>query len=104
MNNSKFKLNKSNLIQFTAIISTLVINLVSYPFLPDKVGIQVNASGISNSAPKLLYLSISFLAISLLAYLGSKPIGQKKNQYTGVAILLVFFNLITIILNIIFLT
>ncbi len=102
MNNSKFKLDKSNSIQFTTIISTLVINLISYPLLPDKVGIQVNTSGISNSAPKLLYLCLSFLAISILAYLGSKPIGQKKNQYTGTAILLAIFNLITIMLNIVF--
>lgn len=104
MNNSNFKLNKSNSVQAISIISTLAINLISYFFLPDKVGIQVNTTGISNSAPKLLYLSLSFLAISLFAYLGSKPIGQKKNQYTGIAILLAIFNLITIILNIIFLT
>ena len=104
MNNSKFKLNKSNAIQFTTIISTLIVNLISYPILPNKIGIQENSTGISNTAPKLLYLCLSFLAISILAYFGSKPIGQNKNQYTVIAILLASFNLITIILNIIFLT
>lgn len=103
MNKSNFKLDKSNLIQSIAIISTLIINVLSYPFLPDNVGIQVNTSGVSNAAPKLMYLSISFIVISILAYFGSKPIGQKKNQYTGIAILLAILNLFTIILNIIFL-
>lgn len=94
---------KANIIQMTACISTLIINLIAYSFLPDKVGIQINSSGVSNSAPKLLYLFISFLVITLFSYLGSKPIGSKKNQYTAIAIFLSLLNVLTIILNIMFL-
>lgn len=104
MNHPNFKLDKSNMVQGITVIITLIINAISYYFLPSRIGIQINSSGISNSAPKLLYLCISFLVIALLSYWGTKPIGSKKNQYTIIAIFLAFLNMFTIILNLIFLS
>ncbi|GEM_PF-3767506 len=104
MDNKVSKINKSNVLQLSICAITLILNSVAYFFLPGQVGIQVNGGGVSNSAPKLIYLTVSFLVIALLCYFGSKPVGYRKNQYTGIAIFLSIMNVLTIILNLIFLT
>lgn len=93
--------NKINLKGFIPAVITLIINSIAYFFLPARVAIQFNNSGVSNSAGKGLYLVLILLAITLFSYLGSKTYSPSKiNRYTGISIFLVLLNIFTIVINI----
>lgn len=93
--------NKVNLKGFIPALITLIINMVAYFFLPARVAIQFNSSGVSNSAGKGLYLILILLVITLFSYLGSKTYSPSKiNRYTGISIFLLLVNIVTILINI----
>lgn len=46
---------------------TLVINVVAFPYLPDRVGMQLGAGGLQSYIPKVFYV---VLAPAVLAFVG----------------------------------
>lgn len=85
---------------FTIIV--LLVNAVSFPFLPDKIAIQWNFSGkVSNLVPKLAF-AIGAPIIIFLLNLIYKDNEKKKVQLVIVNIILIVLCIVTILLNLLF--
>lgn len=75
-----------------------ITNIGFYPFLPARLAIQFNTSGISNTAPKpiaLAILPVIMLIINLLYGINE----QKKSTIIPIGIVLFAANLIVNIVN-----
>lgn len=82
------------------IIIELFINILSYKFLPDRVGVQFDTSGnISNTMPKLLFIIFLPLLTLLLNFYFKKSNNSYQMKATLFTVVLFVINLFTLFIN-----
>lgn len=89
------KINKFGWIIFILIV---IVNAAFFPFLPDRIAIQFNASGVSRTASKPIALGIIPLIMLIINLIyGNNE--DKKSKLILAGVILFAANLVVIIIN-----
>ena len=74
-------------------VVTLLINGLAYPFLPDRVAIQIGFGGVLRSVPKAWFLVMMPAILLIVAAVRHSP----DSRVVGVAVLLALLNVAQIV-------
>lgn len=81
-----------------AAVAMLIINIAAYPFLPDRVGIQIGFGGFTNYAPRWAFVLLSPVILLVIA----ASMKRDTDRRVFIAAVLVFVvNLAMIYLNLV---
>jgi hypothetical protein len=81
-------------------LAALIVNLVAYSFLPEKVGMQINTGGeLRNYIPKTFFVIIA-PAVMVIMYMISKANNEEDSyKYLIVSIIVFAINITSIFFN-----
>ncbi|MEG0295528.1 MAG: hypothetical protein RR620_02345 [Clostridium sp.] len=93
----------ARLIHIVAIVIVVLISIISFAILPDRIGIQIGIDGeFTNTAPKWMGLSIP-IAVSIIGYLRGTTkdnfISQKEMSSFFIQVVAIVVAIATLVIN-----
>ena len=96
------KFDKFSITAIACTASTIILNTVSYFFLPAKMVTQISFSGSGNRLSTVVYLLLSALIVALSAamiFYADKFQPEKKTKWFAVNLIMTIVNIFAVVYN-----
>ena len=92
--------NLSNKISIALVIVSILINLVAYRYLPEKISIHTNGNGVpDNYVPKMFFVALTPAILFIINIVSIKLRKNELLKYFALTIILFFVNILIIFSN-----